>query len=146
MFILTIIVLIIGFLVLGLWGLLWRGLIWLLQKRQIMPRTRILATSLVLGIIIGLVSIWVWPFGLVPLLNVIGKIVGDELYRVVLAYFGNPPAQQVSLVVPWLLRIPKIYALTSFLLFALAGTVTQIIVNTKRKTVTKRHEHGKTLH
>jgi len=98
---------------------------------------RILATSLVLGIIIGLVSIWVWPCGLVPLLNVIGKIVGDELYGGVLAHFGNPPAQQVSLVVPWLLRIPKIYALTSFLLCALAGTVTQIIVNTKRKTSNK---------
>ncbi len=116
------------------WGLIWRGLVWLPRKLKILPGARILLSFLVLGILMGLFSVWVWPGDFVTLLNVIGVLLGDLIYSTSIRLFGDPYSSQAHFTIPWLLRTPQVYALVSFLLCGIIGVTAQIIFNSRTES------------
>ena len=88
---------------------------------------RIFLGFLAYGIAVGLISVWWWNSGAdMPfLLNIPGVLLGDEVYALAIEYLGNPRSSQAHYTIPWLLRVPQIYAIVSVLLWGMVGLIFQ---------------------
>ena len=95
-------------------------------------RIRIFLGFLAYGVVVGLVSVWWWNSGAdMPfLLNIPSVLVGDEVYALAIEYLGNPRSSQAHYTIPWLLRVPQIYAIVSVLLWGMVGLICQWVANT----------------
>jgi len=81
-------------------------------------KTRILMFFLIYGVIMGCVSIIIWPADpvFIFLLNGPGLWLGDTVYTTAINYLSHS-----GLTIPWVFRIPQIYFMTSVLFWGLVG-------------------------
>ncbi len=106
----------------------------ILFRRMGMPECRfVLYTFLIFGIALGLISAFLWPKDLGVYLNIPGTAAGDWIYRFSIEAFGNPHSDQAHYTIPWILRIPQVYAVASPMVYALIGMLIQLIYNRIRK-------------
>jgi hypothetical protein len=91
---------------------------------------------LIYGIVIGSVSIIIWPRDPTWLfiLNGPSLWLGDILYIYSIKYLGDPHSSYAHFTVPWIFRIPQVYFLTSVLFWGLLGGVI-CLVNSKRRGI-----------
>ena len=90
-------------------------------------------TFLLFGIVLGFVSALLWPGDLGVYLNVPGTAAGDWLYRFSIERFGDPNSDQAHYSIPWIVRIPQIYAVVSPVVYLLIGVPIQILHNLIKK-------------
>ena len=113
-----------------------------------MPQDRfVLFAFLVFGTIAGLLSVLVWPMDLGVYLNIPGTAAGDWLYRSSIRWIGDLSSDQAHYTIPWVLRIPQIYAWISPLIYTGIGLPVQYAYNRIRNRwgrVGKAIPEGKT--
>jgi len=102
-----------------------------------MRKARILIGFTTFGIIAGVVSAW-WSqiSDNVFWLNLPGVLAGDALYSYSIAVFGNPHSDSAHYTIPWILRIPQVYVLTSTAFWGISGLIIQAI----RNIASRKHE------
>jgi hypothetical protein len=106
----------------------------ILFRRIGMPKhTSIFFAFLVIGIVLGLVSVFLWPGDLGVYLNLPGTAAGDWVYHSSIDVFGNPVSDQAHYTIPWILRIPQIYVIVSPLIYGAAGGLIQFVYNRIKK-------------
>jgi len=117
----------------AIYGLIVWGIVVLLRRRGVMPRSRVFVGFLVAGLVAGLVAVLAWPADVAVLLNPPGVLLGDLVYTGSISLFGDPSSPQAHFTVPWLLRVPQVYVFVSVLTYGLIGAIVQVILN-RRKT------------
>ncbi len=102
----------------------------MLFRRMGMTENRfVILTFLIFGTALGLVSVFLWPGDLGVYLNVPGTAAGDWLYRFSIERFGDPTSDQAHYSIPWILRLPQVYAVVSPVVYALIGMPIQFFYN-----------------
>jgi hypothetical protein len=93
-----------------------------------MLRSRVLLGFLGYGVIVGLASIWWWHYSdnVLPL-NIPGTVLGDVVYRYSIEYLGDPYSGQAHFTVPWILRVPQVYAPVSAMVWGAVGMALQCV-------------------
>jgi hypothetical protein len=105
-----------------------------LFRRSGMPEDRfVLVSFLVFGIVLGLASAFLWPQDLSVYLNVLGAAAGDGIYHTAITVIGNPNSDQAHFTIPWLFRVPLVYAWISPMLYGVIGLAIQLIHSQLRK-------------
>jgi hypothetical protein len=100
----------------------------LLFRRMGIPSGRfILAAFLVVGFGLGILSALLWPLEPAVYVNVAGTAAGDWLYRISIERFGDPFSAQAHYTIPWVLRIPTVYVISTTVLYAAAGVFFQLL-------------------
>jgi len=95
-----------------------------------MPENRFVVYAfLIFGTVLGFASVFLWPADLGVYLNIPGTVVGDWIYRFAIETFGNPYSDQAHYSIPWILRVPQIYAVVSPVMYALIGMPVQFLYN-----------------
>ena len=105
------------------------GASWLLWKLGVSSRRAVWLGFLLFGIVSGLLAALVWPLDSVILPNVYAVLAGDWLYWSAIGWLGDPRSNQAHDTVPWLLRVPQVYAVAASALFGVAGGAAQWAVN-----------------
>jgi hypothetical protein len=106
------------------------GVCAVLFRRMGMPESRfVLYTFLIFGTLLGLISVFLWPKDLGVYLNFPGTAFGDWIYRFSIEVFGNSHSDQAHYTIPWIMRIPQVYAVVSPMVYALIGLLIQLIYN-----------------
>jgi hypothetical protein len=106
-----------------------------LFRRSGVPDTKcILYAFLFLGVVLGLISVFLWPGDLGVYANVPGTAAGDWLYRFSIEKFGNPNSDQAHYSIPWILRIPEVYAVVSPVVYFLLGMPIQFLYSQIKKS------------
>ncbi len=85
------------------------------------------------GITLGLASALLWPRDLGVYINILGTAAGDWVYRTAIAWIGNPYSGQAHFTIPWLLRIPQVYAWITPVIYAVIGLAVQYLYYRIRK-------------
>jgi hypothetical protein len=97
-----------------------------LLSRTGFPRRWIVPVSfLFFGLLIGTASAILWPWDLSVYINLPGTWVGDKLYSLSIGLLGNPNSDQAHYTIPWILRVPQVYAIISPIVFGLIGVLFQ---------------------
>jgi hypothetical protein len=113
-------------------------LVWLVHRAK-MPSSRVIFISMsVFGLMLGLMSALAGNGELVFNLNVFGMSLGDITYSFFINHCGEPHSFYAHYTIPWLLRTPQIYLLTTVLIWSLAGILAQVIYNVIKKPVAAR--------
>jgi hypothetical protein len=86
----------------------------------------VIMSFLLFGMALGLVSALLWPGDLSVYINVLGTAAGDWVYRAAIAWIGNPNSDQAHFTIPWLFRVPQVYAWISPLLYGAIGLACQL--------------------
>jgi hypothetical protein len=108
---------------------------WILVLRRLgVPEGRVVILAfLSFGAVLGLVSALLWPMDLAVYLNLPGTAAGDWVYRFAIARFGDPHSDQAHYSIPWLLRIPQVYAGVTPVVFLLTGAPVQVLYHRLRR-------------
>jgi hypothetical protein len=108
-------------------------LIWILARilgrYRSFSRISIFCSCLVVGLLSGLLTAWLWPrFDSVTFPNTGASILGDQIY--IWATGTVPPGTpSPHNAIAWPLRIPQVYIFASVLLFGVVGLGIQAIYN-----------------
>lgn len=79
---------------------------------------------IILGIAVGFIAIWYDQHYDMPfLLNLPGTFLGFGIYSGSIDLFGDPHSSQAHFTIPWILRIPQVYVLSSVLFWGILGAV-----------------------
>lgn len=113
----------------AIYGLIILGLIVVFRKMQLPSKKVILLGFLVFGTAIGFFTAWLWPADSSFYFNVFGALLGDQVYNLSIQYFGDIISPQAHYTIPWILRIPQVYVITSIVLYGLVGLLLQLIYN-----------------
>ena len=113
----------------AIYGLVILGLVIAFRKMQIPSKKAILLGFLVFGIAVGFLTAWAWPADSSFYFNVFGALLGDQIYNMSIQYFGDIVSPQAHYTIPWILRIPQVYVITSIVLYGLVGLLLQLIYN-----------------
>jgi hypothetical protein len=105
-----------------------------LFRRWGVPENRFIVVSfLFLGVVLGLASAFLWPQDLGVYLNVFGASAGDWIYRTSIQLVGDPNSGQAHYTIPWMARVPQVYAWISPVLYGIIGGLTQTGFDRLRK-------------
>ena len=102
------------------------------HKFEILPKNRIFLSFLIAGSITGFLIVWLWLYDVIILINPAVAFIGSEIYRISIIHLGNPNSSQAHFTIPWFLRIPQVYFLTSILLWGFVGLLIQLVNNSKK--------------
>lgn len=90
-------------------------------------KARILIIVVCYGIFATSLSIWQWPNeGLGFILNLPGNLLGEIIYKNSIGYIGDPISPQAHYTIPWILRIPQVFILTSMVFWTGMGILMQV--------------------
>ncbi len=119
-------------LVLGLsaiYTLLILVLVLLLPKIGV-PQTRaIILGFLIFGAVTGILTAWAWPLDSSIYFNLFATFLGDQLYNLSIQYLGDMHSSQAHYTIPWILRVPQVYVLTSTVVCGLVSLPFQWVYN-----------------
>ena len=96
--------------------------------KTFIKKNKILSIFLAYGIIAGFLSVWWWYISdnlFLP--NIPAVLLGDQIYTVSIDSFGNPYSGQAHYTIPWMLRIPQVYASVSIVFWGLLGLIVQLL-------------------
>lgn len=113
----------------AIYGLVILGLVMAFRKMLVSSKKAILLGFLVFGIAVGFLTAWAWPADSSFYFNVLPALLGDQVYNSSIQHFGDMISPQAHYTVPWILRIPQVYVITSIVLYGLAGSLLQLIYN-----------------
>ena len=93
-------------------------------------KIRILIIILIYGICATSFSFLSWPNeGIHFILNLPGNLLGEMIYQNSIENIGDPTSSQAHFTIPWVLRIPQVFVLTSMVFWVGLGTGIQIFYN-----------------
>ena len=115
----------------AVYGLVILGLVFLLRRMGVADRWMIVLGFLAFGIVTGILAACVWPLETCAVINVFAVLFGDWVYAVSIRLFGDPSSPQAHYTIPWLLRVPQVYAGASLVLYGLMGAAAQWAWNRK---------------
>ncbi len=124
--------------VLGIYGLVIAALAWLLRRLGVPGSRAILSGFLVYGLAAGILAVALWPMDTSVYPNVLAGWVGDWIYVNAIELIGDPHSDQAHYTIPWLLRVPQVYALASIILCGGLGTAAQWLYNRWQRYGTKQ--------
>ena len=112
-----------------IYGLLVWVIARLLGRYRPLSRVAILLACLVVGLISGLLTAWLWPhIDSVVYPNMAASLLGDQVY--IWATSKVPPGVAAPhYEIAWPLRIPQVYAFTSVIQFGAVGLVIRTAYN-----------------
>jgi len=120
-------------------------LIWVLARLLAIykPLTRqaIFLACLLVGLLSGLLTAWLWPrLDSILYPNIAGYVVGEEIYRLATSMVaaGTPSPHEA---IAWPLRIPQVYVSSSIVLLGVAGAIVQTFYNRKNPDVSNSFDH-----
>jgi len=113
----------------AIYGLVILGLVIVFRKMQVPPKKVVLLGFLVFGTAIGFSTAWLWPADSSFYFNVFGALLGDQVYDLSIQHFGDIISPQAHYTIPWVLRIPQVYVITSIVVYALIGLLLQLVYN-----------------
>jgi len=113
----------------AIYGLVILGLIVVFRKMQVPSKKAIRVGFLVSGTAIGFFAAWLWPADSGFYFNVLPALLGDQVYNLSIQHFGDMISPQAHYTIPWILRIPQVYVITSIVLYGLVGLLLQLIYN-----------------
>ncbi len=113
----------------AIYGLVILGLVMAFRKMQIPSKKAILLGFLTFGTAIGFLTAWAWPADSSFYFNVLPALLGDQVYNLSIQHFGDIISPQAHYTIPWILRIPQVYVITSIVLCGLVGLLIQLIYN-----------------
>ena len=105
------------------------GLVLLLRKMGVSGKRAIILSFLVFGAVTGILTAWVWPIDSSIYFNLFASFLGDEVYNLSIQFFGDMRSPQAHYTIPWILRIPQVYVITSIVLCGLVSLPLQWIYN-----------------
>ncbi|MGB7539473.1 MAG: hypothetical protein WBM17_13115 [Anaerolineales bacterium] len=120
----------------------------MILRRGGAPENRFITVSFLLfGGILGLASAFLWPGDVGVYVNVFGTAAGDFVYRTSIQAIGNPNSDQAHFTIPWILRIPQVYAWISPVPYGAIGIPIQYLYSYigRRKAGTRMDSIGKGL-
>ena len=89
----------------------------------------IVAGFVFLGIVLGLITVWFdQNTDTLFLLNVPGTLLGDAIYNISIELFGESHSAQAHYTIPWVLRVPQVYVLTSIILWGVIGFILTVLL------------------
>ncbi len=118
----------------AIYGLIILGLIVVFRKMQIPSKRAILVGFLVFGTAMGFFTAWLWPADSSSYFNVFPALLGDQVYNLSIRYFGDTISPQAHYTIPWILRIPQVYVISSIVLYGSAGLLLQLVYNRRLET------------
>jgi disulfide bond formation protein DsbB len=113
----------------AIYGLVILGLVIVFRKMQVPPKKVVLVGFLVFGTAVGFFTAWLWPADSSFYFNVFGALLGDRVYDLSIQHFGDIISPQAHYTIPWVLRIPQVYVITSIVVYALLGLLLQLVYN-----------------
>jgi hypothetical protein len=105
----------------------------LLRKAGVPEGRFVVCGFVVFGAALGILSALLWPSDLGVYVNIPGTAAGDWIYRFSIEHFGDPYSDQAHYSIPWILRIPQVYAMASPCLYVLIGFPVQRLANGIRR-------------
>jgi hypothetical protein len=120
-----------------IYGLAIFFLVIVFHKLRIFQKKRILLSFLITGIITGFLIVWLWLYDVIILINPFVAFIGSEVYQLSIFHLGDPNSSQAHFTIPWFLRIPQVYFLTSILVWGFIGLFIQLVNNWKNNCVEK---------
>lgn len=112
-----------------IYGLLIWILARLLGRYRPFSRFAIFLACLLIGLLSGLLTAWLWPrLDSVLYPNMVGFILGEQIY-VWATSTVLPGTPSPHYAIAWPLRIPQIFIFTSVVLLGLAGLALQALYN-----------------
>jgi hypothetical protein len=113
----------------AIYGLVILGLVMVFRKMQVPPKKVVLVGFLVFGTAIGFFTAWLWPADSSFYFNVFGALLGDQVYDLSIQHFRDIISPQAHYTIPWVLRIPQVYVITSIVLYGSVGLLFQLVYN-----------------
>jgi len=113
----------------AIYGIVIVGLVLLLRKMGVSGKRAILFGFLVFGAATGLLTAWVWPLDSSLYPNILASLLGEQVYSLSIQLLGDPSSSQAHYTIPWLLRIPQVYVLTSIVVCGLVSLPLQWVYN-----------------
>lgn len=93
-------------------------------------KNRFLIMILVYGICATSFSFLSWPNeGIHYVLNLAGNLLGEMVYKMSIENIGDPTSSQAHFTIPWVLRIPQVFVLTSMVFWTGLGFAVQVFYN-----------------
>jgi hypothetical protein len=118
------------------------GLVFLFRRTGAPGNRFVIFSFLLFGVVLGLGSAFLWPQDLGVYLNVFGTAAGDWTYHAAIQLIGNPNSGQAHFTIPWIFRIPQVYAWVSPVLYGAIGWLVQIGYD----RINKRHTPSRTVY
>jgi hypothetical protein len=113
----------------ALYVVLVAGLTLLLQRLKFPAQYAAVVSSLLFGLVSGLVVAWLWPLDSAILFDWPGALLGEKVYSLSIEVLGDSHSPQAHYTIPWLLRVPQVMVIVSILVWGTLGIVAQWIRN-----------------
>lgn len=97
------------------------GLVWLLRRAGVPAKRAVILGCLVFAVVTGLLTAWVWPLDSSVYFNVFASLLGEAVYDLSIRHLGDASSTQAHYTVPWAVRVPQVYVVSSVLLSGLVG-------------------------
>ena len=104
-------------------------LVLLLRKTGVPGGRAIILGFLIFGAVAGVLMAWAWPLDLSTYFNLFATFLGDQVYNLSIQYLGDMHSPQAHYTIPWILRIPQVYVLTSIVVCGLVSLPLQWVYN-----------------
>jgi hypothetical protein len=101
------------------------GLVVLFRRWGVPEDRFVLASFLFFGMVVGMASTFLWPQDLGVYINIFGTSAGDWIYQTTIRLIGNPNSGQAHFTIPWIARVPQVYAWISPVIYGVIGISVQ---------------------
>ncbi len=101
------------------------GLVVILQRFRASRSYALILGFVLFGLLIGILAATLWPLDTSVYFNPLAVWAGDWLYVHTIGWIGDPYSDQAGYTIPWLVRVPQVYVLVSFVLYGTLGVVIQ---------------------
>lgn len=106
-------------------GLTLAGLVLILRRFRVVGSYAYFLGSILFGLSIGTLAAMLWPLDTSAYFNPLGVRAGDWLYSNAIKWIGDPYSDQAHYSIPWLFRVPQVYAFVSIALYGAIGLIIQ---------------------
>jgi hypothetical protein len=113
----------------AIYGIVILGLVSLLRTMGVSRKRAIILSFLVFGAVTGILTAWVWPIDSSIYFNLFASFLGDQVYNMSIQLFGDTSSPQAHYTIPWILRIPQVYVMTSIVVCGLVSLPLQWVYN-----------------
>lgn len=110
---------------LGIYGLVIAVLAWILRRFRVPESGALFMSLLIFGAAAGILMMLLWPMDTSVYPNVFAAWAGDWIFAHAIEWIGDPHSDQAHFTIPWLLRVPQVYAVASFTGCGALGIITQ---------------------
>jgi hypothetical protein len=118
------------------------GLVFVVRKLGITRRWAFSLAFMIFAVCLGIWTAKISHQDSSVIFNFPGVLFGEAIYRWSIQLLGDPHSFQAHYTIPWLLRVPQVFVLTSILLWGLLGLVVQLIYNWCKNTASLQHGKG----